>query len=67
MTRGPFDLALKYLAPAELAERWGGHISVQTHAQWRANGKGPAYTKLGGRVLYSTADIGAYEARQRRP
>jgi hypothetical protein len=66
MTQAAFNIALEYLSPPEVAERWGGHISVQTLAQWRSRRAGPAYTKLGGRVLYSVTDIVAYEAKQRR-
>jgi hypothetical protein len=56
----------QYLAPSELSERWQGKITTQTLAQWRARKVGPAYTKLGGSVLYDLADVEAYEAKQRR-
>lgn len=29
-------------------------------AQWRHRGEGPAYVKLGGRVLYLGSDLNAY-------
>jgi len=43
-----------------LAERW--LISPRTLEQWRWQGKGPRFLKLGGRVLYRVADVEAYEA-----
>ena len=38
----------------ELARRWG--ISHRTLERWRYTGQGPAFLKLGGRVLYRLAD-----------
>ncbi|QJD18062.1 helix-turn-helix transcriptional regulator [Paracoccus sanguinis] len=46
----------------ELARRWG--ISHRTLERWRYNGQGPAFLKLGGRVLYRLADIEAFEQSQ---
>ena len=43
----------------ELARRWG--ISHRTLERWRYGGQGPAFLKLGGRVLYRLADIEAFE------
>jgi hypothetical protein len=43
----------------DLARRW--RISPRTLERWRWLGEGPRYLKLGGRVLYRTADIEAYE------
>ena len=33
--------------------------------QWRWLGKGPAFLKIGARVLYDEVEIEAYEVRQR--
>lgn len=41
-----------YLTPAQLAARYEGRISVRTLANWRYQGVGPAFSRLGGRVLY---------------
>ena len=46
----------------ELARRWG--ISHRTLERWRYTGLGPAFLKLGGRVLYRLPDIEAFEQSQ---
>jgi hypothetical protein len=51
-----------YLTQIELAARW--RISPRTLERWRWAGDGPRFTKVGGRVLYSLADVEAYEAAQ---
>ncbi len=43
----------------ELAKRWT--ISHRTLERWRWAGEGPAYMKIGGRVVYRMADIEAFE------
>ena len=45
-----------------LAARWG--ISERTLEQWRWQGRGPKYLKLGGRVVYRLADVEAFEAER---
>jgi hypothetical protein len=55
-----------YLTPRELARHW--RMSVAHLGVLRHQGKGPAYTKIAGRVIYSHADVLAYEqSRQRGP
>ena len=39
-----------WLTQEELAERW--RKSPRTLANYRAQGKGPTYSKMGGKVLY---------------
>jgi len=46
----------------ELARRWG--ISHRTLERWRYCGQGPAFLKLGGRVLYRRSEIDAFEQSQ---
>jgi hypothetical protein len=53
-----------YLTQAELAERW--RISPRTLEQWRWQGRGPRYLKLGRRVLYRLSDIEMHEAARWR-
>lgn len=54
-----------FLNQVHLARRW--HISPRTLERWRWTGEGPAYVKIGGRVVYRIEDVEAYEAgRQRR-
>ncbi len=43
----------------ELADRWT--ISHRTLERWRWAGEGPAYMKIGGRVVYRIADVEAFE------
>lgn len=43
-----------------LAARW--LISERTLEQWRWQGKGPRYLKIGARVIYPLAEIEAHEA-----
>jgi hypothetical protein len=42
-----------------LAERWS--ISPRTLQRWRQTEQGPAFLKLGGRVVYRVVDVEAYE------
>ena len=46
------DVQSTYLTPAELVARYKATITIRTLANWRSTGEGPAYTKVGGRVLY---------------
>lgn len=55
-------MQLKHLSQKELARRW--NISHRTLERWRSIGQGPAFLKLGGRVLYRLADIEAFEQSQ---
>lgn len=49
------------LRPAELIARWRSRFSVRTLENWRRAGKGPVFTKFGGRVFYQLAHVEAYE------
>lgn len=52
----------KYLSPAELSQRWGGRIKVNTLANWRSRKTGPAACKINGkRILYSLAEVERWE------
>ena len=44
----------------DLAQRW--RMSPRTLEQWRWQGRGPRFLKIGGRVVYRFADIEAFEA-----
>jgi hypothetical protein len=56
----------QHLHQADLARRW--RISQRTLERWRWLKQGPAYLRIGGRVVYRIEDIQAYEAtRVRRP
>ena len=40
-------------------------VAVQTMRNWRFEGRGPAYLKLGRSVRYQLADIEAYKRKKR--
>lgn len=54
----------EFLTPTQLVERWGNAIGTGTLANWRAQGKGPKFTKLGVKVAYRVADVFEYEQTQ---
>jgi excisionase family DNA binding protein len=51
----------RYLTASEAARYLG--ISTSTLQKHRQHGTGPAYFKLGGRVLYRIADLDTWAAR----
>lgn len=51
-----------FLTPAQLAQRWNGAVTTGTLANWRNQGKGPAFQKIGSRVLYRLDQVQNYEA-----
>lgn len=54
-----------FLTPTQLVGRWGGAVKLGTLANWRAQGKGPAFVKVGARVIYKVEAIEAWEAQQK--
>jgi hypothetical protein len=57
-------MTVKHLSQVELSRRWG--VSPRTLERWRWLRQGPAYLKIGGKVVYRLDDVEAYEAEQRR-
>ena len=55
--------AITYLTPQQLADRYGGRISVRTLANWRCYGNGPKFTRIGGRILYELSELLVWEAK----
>lgn len=53
-------MTIKHLNQYDLAKRW--NISFRTLERWRWEGVGPAYLKIGGRVVYRLEDIEEFEA-----
>jgi hypothetical protein len=53
-------LRMQHLDQKALADRW--LVSPRTLEQWRWQGRGPRYLKIGGRVVYRQQDIEAFEA-----
>jgi predicted site-specific integrase-resolvase len=54
-----------HLNQVQLARRW--HLSPRTLERWRSQGEGPAFLKLGGRIVYRLDDVEEFERAQRRP
>jgi len=52
-----------FLDQTELAARW--RLSPRTLERWRCFKTGPCFFRLGGKVLYSTEDVLAFERRRR--
>ena len=57
-------MTVRHLNQIELADRW--NISHRTLERWRWTGEGPAFLKIGGRVVYRLEDVEAFEADQKR-
>lgn len=55
---------MQYLTPNELVARYKGKFSKRTLANWRSNGNGPPFLKLGGRVLYEISKLEEWESRR---
>jgi predicted site-specific integrase-resolvase len=55
----PIDTPPTFLHTVEVADRW--KISPRTLERWRWLGIGPAYVRVGGRVIYRLDVIEAYE------
>ncbi|HMQ94294.1 MAG TPA: helix-turn-helix domain-containing protein [Amaricoccus sp.] len=49
-----------HLVEDELAQRW--RLSTRTLQRWRRDSTGPAYLRLGRRIVYRLSDIEAFEA-----
>jgi hypothetical protein len=54
---------VEFLTTEEVSIRYGGRISVRTLQNWRNLGQGPAFTKAGGKVLYSVERLVEWEQR----
>jgi len=57
-------MSVTHLNQVELAARW--KISPRTLERWRWTGDGPAFIKIGGRVVYRLEDVETYEPTQLR-
>lgn len=53
-----------FITPENLAARW--NMPLTTLSQWRWNGRGPQFFKIGRHVLYKLEDIELFEERRRR-
>ena len=50
-----------YITSTALAARW--HITPHTLSQWRWNGKGPRFSRMGGHILYDLQHVEDFEER----
>lgn len=53
-----------FLTPSSLASRW--KMKLTTLSQWRWNGAGPPYLKMGKKILYDREEIERFEAKKVR-
>ncbi len=53
-----------FLTQEDLANRWG--LAPNTLSQWRWNGRGPIYHKIGKNVLYDTLEVEKFETKNMR-
>ena len=60
--RSMSGLDLRHLNQVQLSRRW--NISPRTLERWRWLKAGPAYLKIGGRVVYRLEDVENYETTQ---
>lgn len=56
----------QFLTAADLCIRWAHAVTLATLATWRSRSLGPPYVKIGGRVMYRSADVKAWEAKNTR-
>lgn len=54
----------EFLTPCEVAQRYEGKITVRTLANWRSQGIGPPFVKVGGRILYRSKILAEWEDRR---
>ena len=53
----------QFLTPQQLSDRWEKRIGPRTLANWRCQGNGPPFVKIGGAIAYRLADVEAWEQR----
>lgn len=57
------DRATRHFNQIDLSRRW--NLSPRTLERWRWLRQGPAYLKIGGRVVYRLQDIESFETSSR--
>lgn len=55
-------MSVTHLNQVELAARW--KISPRTLERWRWTGEGPAFIKIGGRVVYRLEEVEGFENKR---
>jgi hypothetical protein len=58
---------VQYLSPDDVVTMLGHVISKKTLSNWRSNPRnpGPAFTRIGGRILYLITDVAKWAAERR--
>lgn len=51
----------KYLTPEQLSQRWGGSPTVETLRNWRSQGRGVKFIKIGKLIKYPLSEILKFE------
>ena len=54
-----------FLTEDEVVARYRNALTAGTLRNWRSQGQGPAFTRIGKAVLYARTDLEAWEASQR--
>lgn len=52
-----------FLTAAQVSERYSGNITERTLANWRSQGSGPEFTKIGGKIMYPVLKLVEWEQR----
>jgi hypothetical protein len=58
------DPPIRFLTAQQLVERWGSAVCVGTLANWRTQGRGPVYVRIGSKVRYPIAQLEQWEEAQ---
>ncbi len=56
---------MQFLTAEDLVKRWNGAVIARTLANWRTQGKGPKFRKIGGKVRYHIDDVVEWEESRR--
>lgn len=51
----------EYLRPKTVLARWNGAVTMGTLRNWRWNGRGPPWTRIGSRVVYPVVSLVEWE------
>lgn len=51
-----------FLTAEQVCARYKGKVKKKTLANWRTTGTGPAYVRLGGKILYPAHEIEKWES-----
>lgn len=63
----PFNaLNREFLTSQQLVDRYNGVVNIKTLSTWRYRKQGPAYTKIGGKVMYPLDEVVRWEKQRSR-